>query len=204
MMGAVDRQGLGLHDVMEPRPDRNAHLMPGFVAGVRLLMGQRVLHFIGEVLNQRAAQGHGQQLLPAANAEHRAVLLQKAFGQSQFKVRTVGLQHHRVVFGLFPKQRWVHIKSTTRDDQAVNQISILIHQADIRRQYERQAPGCRNRRAIVHAQRIPGKLGIAAGVFPVCRDTDKRLFHAPGFTLSRVAGSSAGHVSEGRAKCCDA
>ena len=74
VMGAVHRQLVGADDPVQQRAGRDLHRMAGLVARVGLLVRQRVGHRIGNVLDQLAAQHDMQQLLAAADAEHRLVL----------------------------------------------------------------------------------------------------------------------------------
>ena len=56
-------------------PARSATAWPGSCARVGLLVRQGARRRVGDVLDQRAAERHRQQLLAAADAEHRQVAL---------------------------------------------------------------------------------------------------------------------------------
>ena len=80
VVGAVDRQPVGAGDAVQQRARRDRDLVAGLGARVRLLVRQRVRHGVGDVLDQRAAQHDVEQLLAAADAEHRLVALDRALG----------------------------------------------------------------------------------------------------------------------------
>src|SRR3546814_2651278 len=79
--------------------------MAGLVARVRLLVGQGALDLVGDVLDQRAAQHHVQQLLAAADAEQRQVALQGAAGDGRFEGGAAVLGAHRLVPAIGAEQR---------------------------------------------------------------------------------------------------
>ena len=78
VMGAVDRQASGPGDPVQQRARHDRDLMAGLGARIGLLVGQRARHGIRDVLDQRAAQHDVEQLLAAADAEHRQVAVQRA------------------------------------------------------------------------------------------------------------------------------
>ena len=73
VMGAVHLQLVGADDPVQQGAGRDLHRMAGLVARVGLLVRQRIGHLIRDMLDQLAAQHDMQQLLAAADAEHRLV-----------------------------------------------------------------------------------------------------------------------------------
>ena len=68
-------------------PARDRDGVAGLVARVGLLVLQRVGDRVGDVLDQRAAQRHRQQLLAAADAQHRQVARQRALASAPVRRR---------------------------------------------------------------------------------------------------------------------
>ena len=74
---------------------------------------------VGDVLDQRAAERHRQQLLAAADAQHRHVPRQRAAHQRQFGRGAALLQRHRRVTSAVAVQRRIDVERAAGDDQRV-------------------------------------------------------------------------------------
>src|SRR5215469_7111627 len=78
VMGAVDLERVDPADAMQQRALGDVHAMARLGARIGLLMGKRVRDLVGDVLDQSPAEDDIQQLLPAADAEHRHVAGKRA------------------------------------------------------------------------------------------------------------------------------
>ena len=97
VMGAVHLQLVGADDAVQLRALGHLHDVAGLVARVGLLVGQRVGDRVGNVLDQLAAQHDVQQLLAAADAQHRLVAVERALGHAELEGGAAVLGDHRRV-----------------------------------------------------------------------------------------------------------
>src|SRR5262245_58500450 len=85
MMRAVDGQRLSAGDAVQQRTRPDPDIVARLVARVRLAMRQRVGNLIRDVLDQRAAEYDVEELLAAADAEHRQVPGESTAGDREFE-----------------------------------------------------------------------------------------------------------------------
>ncbi len=109
-------------DAVQQGAGDDLHGVSGLMARVGLLVRQRVGHGVRDVLDQRAAQRHRQELLAAADAEHRQVARQCAAQQRQFGLGAGFLQRDGVVAGAVAVQRRIDIEGAAGDDQRVDAV----------------------------------------------------------------------------------
>ena len=87
-------------------------------------MGQGILDFVWDVLDERAPEDHVEKLLAAADPEYREVPLERRPGDGEFKVRASCLQLDGIVPVVRAEQHGVDIEMTAGDDQAINRIEV--------------------------------------------------------------------------------
>ena len=198
MVRRIDRQLVRADDRMQLGARHHADRMPGLVARVGLLVRQRLYHRIGNVLDQFSAQHDMQQLLPAADAQHRHVALQRPLRDGELERRAPVLGHHRAVLRAAVVVGRIDVEGPACHHQPVDARQIVFRLVGIVRQGDGQAAGRAHRRKIVLARRIPGKLGIAAGFFRVQGHPDQRssrtVFHAPQSTPAQWQKRGGGDV----------
>ena len=97
VMGAVHLELVGADDAMQLRAAGDLDRVAGLVARVGLLVGQRIGHRLRDVLDQFAAQHDVQQLLAAADPQHRLVGRQRPLGDAELKGGAAVLGDHRGV-----------------------------------------------------------------------------------------------------------
>src|SRR5882724_10633500 len=183
MMGAVDLQFVGGADAVEEGALHHFHAVAGFGARIRLLVGERAIDLVGNVLDERAAEDDVQQLLAAADAEHRLVALERALGDRQLEGGALFLGLHCRMAGAGAEDRGVDVEGAAGDDEAVELVEIAVRLLRLVREQYRQATGAHHRLGVVLPQRVPGQLRIAAGLFGIEGDADDGLGHADGFRI---------------------
>ena len=106
---------------------------------------------------RRAAERDVQQLLAAADAEHRHVAVERAAGDGELEGGAAVLGGDRRMAGRRAEQRRIDIEGAAGDDQPVDQVEI------VRRARSGSCgsrigspPAAAHRVAIILAQRIPG------------------------------------------------
>ena len=157
-------------------PGMMSHRMAGLVARVGLLVRQGVGHGVGDVLDQRAAERHRQQLLAAADAQHRHVARQRAAQQRQFGRGAAFLQRDGVVPGGVAVQRRIDVEGAAGDHQGVDAVEQVGGQGGQVRQRHRQAAGAGDGVGVVGAQGVPGVFRVAAGLLGIQGDADDGCF----------------------------
>ena len=155
MMRRIDVHRRGPHDPVQQRPRRHRNRMPRLMPRVGLLMRQCIGHAGRDMLDQCPPQRHRQQLLPAANPQHRHVPGERPLHQRQFRLRPPRLQRHRAMHRPVAIQRGIDIERPSGDNQRIKPVKILARQFRMMRQRQRQPARRRNRARIVGAQRIP-------------------------------------------------
>src|SRR5579863_8478057 len=98
--------------------------MAGLGARIGLLMRQGMRHFVGNVLDKRAAEHDIEELLPAANAEDRFVGGERALGDRELEFGAAILGGDAAVPALGAKERRVDIEGAAGDDEAVDEVEI--------------------------------------------------------------------------------
>ena len=82
---AVHREGFHARDPVEEGIGDHPDEVPGLVARVRLAVRQAARYFVRNMLDQSAAERDIEQLLTAANSEHRHVASECPFGGGEFE-----------------------------------------------------------------------------------------------------------------------
>ena len=75
-MRTVHRQLVAADDPLQQRAGRQLDLVAGLGPWVGLFMKERIRHLILDMLDERAAQDHVDQLLAAADAEYWLIALE--------------------------------------------------------------------------------------------------------------------------------
>lgn len=158
MMCAVHRQFVGSHDPVKLSPGQNPHDVSGLIAWIGLFMSQRAGNLVRNVLDQRAAERHVQQLLPPTDAEDGQPALQSTKGHPQLEGGASVLRGHRRMPLAGPEQRRIDVESTAGDDQAADQAQVVVNPLGLVRQQHRQSAGSGHGVRVVLAQREPRKL----------------------------------------------
>ena len=135
---------------------------PGSSRGFGCSCGERVRDLVRNVLDQRAAEYDVQQLLAAADAEHRHVPVERLACNRPFEggARVLG-RDRRVPLGR-AEQRRVDIEGAAGDDQAMDEHQVVLRPVRLMRQQHRQSARVADGAAVVLAEREPGELRIAA------------------------------------------
>lgn len=155
-------------------------------------MLERARHFVGNVLDERAAQRDVEQLLAAANAQHRLVGGERALGDGELEGGALVLGGDALVPRRRTEERGIDVEGAARHHQSGDEAEISGGRFRLVRQKDRQAARRDDGAAIVLAQRIPGMgLGIAAGRFAIEGEADDGLCHADGM-LGRAARPGKG------------
>ena len=139
VMGAVHRQLVGADDAVQLRALRHFHHMAGLVARIGLLVGQRRLDRVGNVLDQLAAQHDVQQLLAAADAQHRLVLRQRAPGDAELEGGAAVLGDHGRVPRAAVIVGGIDVEGAAGHHQRVDALEIVGDPVGLVRQRHRQA-----------------------------------------------------------------
>ena len=132
------------------------------------------------MLDQRAAEDDVQQLLAAADAEHRHVAGERPLGDLDLEGGAPGLQLHRGVARLGAEEGGIDVEGPAGHHQPVDAVEIGCRLRRLMGQQDGQAPRPRDGLAIVLAQRIPGQLGIAARLLGIEGHADDGLSLAHG------------------------
>ena len=90
MVGAVDREVFRSGNAVQQGSGDHPDIMAGLVARVRLAVRQCPRHLVRDMLDQGAAQRHIQQLLAAADPEHRHLVGRARSGSRQVRRRCAG------------------------------------------------------------------------------------------------------------------
>jgi hypothetical protein len=154
------------------------HPVPGLIARVRLLVGERVRDLVRNVLDQRAAEHDVQELLAAADAEHRKVAIERPPRDRPFEGGARVFRRDRRVPVGRPEQRRIDVEGAARDDQAIDQRQVLLHPVRLVRQQHRRAARLADAAAIVLAQGEPRKLRVPARLLAIQGNSDDRRGHA--------------------------
>ena len=172
VMGAVYHERIGSDDLVKQRvrPDRD--LVSRFVARVGLLVGERALDFVRDVLDQRAAQRYRQQLLAAANAQHRQVPGERALSHRHLEGGAPVLGGDARMFFGCPEKRRVDVEISARDHEPVEPVEVMVREVGFMRQQHRKATRAGDDAGIILAQRIPRKFRISPGGFGIHRHPD--------------------------------
>ena len=178
MVRAVDPDSVHSGDAVKESAGNHPDGMPGLVARVGLAMRQAIRDFVRDMLDQGAAKRDIQELLAAADPEHRHVSGERAVcgGELEGSAAVLGLDCR--VPRRLPEQRRVDIEAAAGDDQAIDPPEIGRGGVGIVRQQDRQPAGTAHRIAIILADRIPRKIRIAAGRLVIEGEADDRLCHA--------------------------
>ena len=177
-MSAVHGQFVGADDAVQLCSLRDLHEVAGLVARIGLLVRQRLGDGVGNMLDQPATQHHVQELLAAADAQHRLVLRQRALRHGELEGRAPVLGDHGGVLGPAVIVGRVDIEGAAGHDQRVDTLEIVGDAVRLVRQGDRQAAGGIDGVEIVLAQRIPGKFGVSPWLFRIQGDSDQRARHA--------------------------
>ena len=163
VMRRIHRHARAAHDARQQCPRRDGDLMPRLRARVRLLMRERAGDLVRDVLDQRPAEGDGEQLLPAADPQHRHVAFQCGARRRQLEIRPPRLQRHLRMRRPAAPQRRIHVEGPAGHQQPVHLVQVGPGEVRMMRQRDRQPPRRDHGREIVLPQRVPGQLGPAAG-----------------------------------------
>ena len=178
VVGAVDRETLGPGDAMEQGAGDDPHVVPGLVARVGLAVRQGIRDLVGDVLDQGAAERHVEQLLAAADAEHRHLAGKRASGRGELERGAAILGGDRRMPGRRAEQRRIDVEPAAGHDQPVDMVEIILGGIGLVRQQDRQSAGAAHRVAVILADRIPRKLRPAARGLVIEGEADDRLCHA--------------------------
>ena len=128
---------------------------------------------------ERAAQRDVQQLLPAADAEHRPVGRHGVARDRKLEGGAAVLGGDARVARRRAEERGIDIERAAGDDEPLHQRQILRRLVGLVRQQDGHAARRRDGVAVILAQRVPGVgLGISAGRLTVEREADDGLRHA--------------------------
>ena len=105
---------------MEQSATGDSHVVARLVAGIGLLVGDGAPDLVGDVLDQRPAEGHVQQLLSAADAQHRGIAFERRLADGHLEIRPLVLGLDRGVTRGGAEKGWVDIEITAGDDEAVD------------------------------------------------------------------------------------
>jgi hypothetical protein len=119
-----------------------------------------------------------QELLAAADAQHRLVAVERALGDGELEGGAAVLGDHRGVRGSAAVVGGIDVEGAAGHDQGVDALEIVADAVGLVRQGDRQAARGVDGVEIVLAQRIPGKLGIAPRLFCIQGDSDEGTGHA--------------------------
>ena len=187
-------------DLGEQRARQHPHLMPRLVARIGLLMRQRVRHRVRNMLDQRSAQRHRQQLLAAANPQHRHVPRQRPAQQRQLRRGPALFQRHRLVPPGIAVQRRIHVEPAAGDHQRVDPVQIGFGQVGPVRQRHGQPATGRDRVRVIGTQRIPGEFGVATGLLAIERQADHgKMLEGHGRVASLALPKQARQSTQSRA-----
>jgi acyl-CoA thioester hydrolase len=178
VMRAVDREVGGAGDAMQQRTGDYLDGMSRLVSRVRLTVRYAARDFVRDVLDQGAAEHDIQQLLAAADAEHRHPSGERALRRGEFESGPAVFGGDTRMAGRRAEQRGIDIEAAASDDEPVDPIEIGASGIGVVRQQDRQPTGPTDRIAIVFADRVPGKFRITARRLMIEGEADDRLCHA--------------------------
>src|SRR5262249_34775922 len=159
----VDTKTLHPGDAVQQGAGDDPHAMSGLIPGVRLAVRDATRHLVRDMLDQGAAEHDVQQLLAAADSEHRHPSLYSTPGRGELEGGAAVFGLDRGMTGLGPEQRRIDVEAAPGDDEPVDAIEIRESSIGVVWQEDRQSSGTPDRIAIILADRIPRKTGIAAG-----------------------------------------
>jgi hypothetical protein len=113
-------------DPVQQAVRRHLDLVARLVPGVGLLVGERVRHLVRDVLDQSAAQGHVEQLLPAADAEQWQISAERSAGHRQLEPGAPFLGRDLGVAGVGAEMGRVHVEVATGHDQTVQPLQVAL------------------------------------------------------------------------------
>ena len=163
VMGGVHRHPFAAADGLQQAVRGKGDIVAGFVARVGLLMGEGGFDLLGDVLDQAAAQHHVQELLAAADAEHRQVALQTRRGDGGLELGAAVLGADGFMAVVGAEQGRVDVEGPAGDQQGVDAREIGLGLLRLVGQQNRQAAGLDHRGGVVLPHRIPGVFRPAAG-----------------------------------------
>ena len=175
---AVHLEFVGADDAVKLRAPGHLHDMAGLVARIGLLVRQRIGDGVGDVLDQLAAQHDVQQLLAAADAEHRLVLRQGTLGHAELEGGAAILGDDRRVARAAAIVGGIDVERAAGHHQRVDTLEIVGDPVGLVRQRNCQTTRRVDRVEVVLAQRVPGKLGVSAWLFSIQGDSDEGTRHA--------------------------
>jgi len=118
-----------------------------------------------------------EQLLAAADAQHRLVGRQRAPGDAELEGGAAVLGDHGRVLGAAAIVGRIDIEGAAGHHQGVDALEIVGHAVRLVRQRHGEAAGGIDGVEVVLAQRIPGKLGVTAGLFRIQGHADQGTGH---------------------------
>ena len=177
MMRAVDREVGGSGDAMQQRAGDHPDGMSRLVSRVRLAVRHAARDLVGDVLDQGSAERDIQQLLAAADAEHRHPSGKRAPRGGELEGGPAVLGGDARVPGRRAEQRRIDVEAAAGDDEPVDPVEISGSGIGVVRQQDRQPAGPADRIAVVLADRVPRKLRIAARRLMIEGEADDRLRH---------------------------
>ena len=187
VVGGVHVHRGGADDAVEEGSGDDIDAVAGFVARVGLFVGQRVRDAVGDMLDQGAAKGDGEELLAATDAEDGDVAGKGAFDQSEFGLGAAGLEGHGFVHAAVAVEGGINVEGAAGDDEGVEPVEVVGGEFGVVWQGDGEAAGGGDGAGVVGAQRVPGVFGPAARLFAVERDADDGFLHEG--VASEVAGS---------------
>ena len=128
-----------------------------------------------------------QELLAAADAEHRHVALERATGDGEFEIGARCLEFDGVVPVLGTEQGGIDVEVAAGDDQSVDGVEVCGRPPGRVRQEHGQSTRAVDAGAVVLANGIPWLVGIAARLFGIEREADRRCRH-----LANLCGAAPG------------
>ena len=130
-------------------------------------MGEAIGHLIWNMLNERSAEGNVQELLAAADAEHRPICSEKTVQDSELERGSPILGRDCVMSMICAVEPRIDVERAAGHHQSVEQFEIVVRQLDFMGQGNRQTTGTADRSAIVFADRVPGQVRKTARWFGV-------------------------------------
>ena len=173
MVGRIDVHLLGADDIVQLGAGFDGDFVPRLVPGIGLFVLKGPRHFVRDMLDQRAAKHHRQQLLAAADAEHRHVALQRCPRDGDFKLGAVLFQGHGIVGAVVAVKGRIDIEIAAGHHQRIDAGQQFARQIGLVGQDQRHPAGLGHRRCVVVAERVPGEFGIAASRLGIGGDADQ-------------------------------
>ena len=195
VVGGVDLHRVGFGDAVQEGAGGDGDGVAGLIAGVWLFVFEGVLDAVGDVLEEGAAEGDGEELLTAADAEDGHVAGEGAADEGQFGGGSGFLQGDGGVAVVVAVEVRVDVEGAAGDDEGVDAVEEGGGEARVMREGDGQAAGCGEGRGIVGAEGVPGVFRVSAGLLCVEGDADEgsdACAHVAGGSAARWGGARDG------------